>query len=110
MPDQVTPLYDDGRPLPLHRLAMKKDYHEGAFMLDEVAVQAFKRTVPVARLVGAGGADVLPPLYEARFLWMKGGIARVTGIAVDELSHRRTVQTWNVRFEGWTPGMDAPPL
>jgi len=102
MPDSVTLLFEDqGRPLPLHRLAFPQQAYSGAFSFKESHVAKFKRTLPVARLVGDVGQDVVAPLYDAKLLWMEGGEARVTGIEVDELSQRRTVQTWNVRFEGW---------
>lgn len=102
MPDQVTLLFEDqGRPLPLHRLAFPQPAYNGAFLFKEVHVAQLKRTLPVARLVDGVGQDVVAPLYDAKLLWMEGGEARVTGIEIDELSQRRTVQTWNVRFAGW---------
>jgi hypothetical protein len=109
MPDQVTLLFEDqGRPLPLHRLAFPQPTYSGSFSFKEVHVPQFKRTLPVARLLGEMGNDVVAPLYEAKLLWMEDGEARVTGIEIDELSQRRTVQTWNVRFAGWeTPGAAA---
>ena len=102
MPDQVTLLFEDqGRPLPLHRLAFPQPAYNGTFSFKEVHVPQLKRTLPVARLLGELGQDVVAPLYDAKLLWMEGGEARVTGIEIDELSQRRTVQTWNVRFAGW---------
>lgn len=113
MPDQVTLLYEDqGRPLARHRLAFPLAEYAGAFTFDEVHVPAFHRTMPVARLVDPQGADVVPPLHDAKLLWMKAGVARITGIEVDELSRRRTVQTWNVRLQGYDMAahIDIPPL
>lgn len=113
MPDQVTLLYEGhGRPLPRHRQAFRLKTYEGEFSLEEMHVRLFSRTMKVARLVDVQGADVLPPLYQAEFLWMKKGIARVTGIEVDDMSRNRTLQTWNVQFEGYKPEahIDAPTL
>jgi len=113
MTDQVTLLYEGhGRPLPRHRQAFRLKTYEGEFSLEEMHVRLFSRTMKVARLVDAQGADVLPPLYQADFLWMKKGIARVTGIEVDDLSQNRTLQTWNVRLVGYRAEahIDPPTL
>jgi hypothetical protein len=110
MPDQVTLLFEDlGRPLPLHRLAFPQPAYNGAFSFKEMHVLQLKRTLPVARLVDSIGHDVVAPLYDAKLLWMEGGEARVTGIEIDEVSQRRTVQTWNVRFAGWEAAGAAAP-
>lgn len=102
MPDHITLLFEDhGRPLPLHRLAFPQPIHAGAFVFKDAHVPQYKRTLPVARLLGDVGQDVVAPLYDAKLLWMENGEARVTGIEIDDLSRRRTVQTWNVRFAGW---------
>lgn len=108
MPDQVTLLFEDqGRPLPLHRLAFPQPSYSGSFSFKEAHVSQFKRTLPVARLLSDQGHDMVPPLYDAKLLWMEDGEARVTGIEIDQVSQRRTVQTWNVRFGGCKEMADA---
>lgn len=102
MPDSVSLLFEEGgRPLPRYRLAFPQQEYEGSFSFEEVLSNEFKRTVATARLQAPSGADVLPPLYEAKLLWCKDGEARVSGLEVDEVTHRRTAQCWNVRIGGF---------
>ena len=110
MPDQVKLLYEDqGRPVPLHRQAFGTTAYTGEFVLEEEHVLELKRTLPVARLMRADSqGDALPRLYDAKTLWVKRGEARVTGFEIDPVSHRRTIQTWVVRFDGWKPSRDYP--
>jgi hypothetical protein len=101
MLDQVVLLFEDqGRPKARHRLAFPQAEHEGLFTFKEAHCSEFRRTVPVARLQGPTGSDVVPPLYDAKLLWMEGGEARVTGLEVDEVTRKRTAQCWNVRLAG----------
>lgn len=102
MGDSVSLLYEDGgRPLPRHRLAFPQHEYQGTFSFEEVPSCEFKRTVATARLQAPSGDDVLPPLYDAKLIWCKGGEARVTGLEVDEVTRRRTAQCWNVRMGGF---------
>jgi len=100
MGDCVSLLFEQGRPLARYRLAFPQQEYDGSFSFEEVPSHEFKRTVATARLQAPSGDDVLPPLYEAKLLWCKGGEARVSGLEVDELTRRRTAQCWNVRFAG----------
>lgn len=102
MGDSVSLLFEDGgRPLARHRLAFPQHEYTGTFSFEEVPSSEFKRTVAMARLQAPSGDDVLPPLYEAKLLWCKGGEARVSGLEVDEVTRRRTAQCWNVRIGGF---------
>jgi hypothetical protein len=101
-PDHVSLLFEDGgRPLPRFRLGFPQREYKGSFTFEEVPNSEFKRTVATARLQTPDGGDVLPPLYEAKLLWCKGGEARVSGLEVDYVTRRRTAQTWNVRLGGF---------
>lgn len=93
---------DNGRPLPRHRLALPQSLYEGRFSLREAICQLLRRTVLVARLTDANGADVLPPLYDAKFIYCDEGEARVAGLELEELNTRFAAQTWHVRFAGCT--------
>jgi len=102
MGDSVFLLFEaGGRPLARHRLAFPQREYEGTFSFEEVPSSEFKRTVATARLQAPNGEDVIPPLYEAKLLWCKGGEARVSGLEVDEVSRRRTAQCWNIRLGGF---------
>lgn len=102
MSDSVSLLFEEGgRPLPRYRLAFPQQEYHGSFSFEEVPNNEFKRTVATARLTAPNGADVLPPLFEAKLLWCKNGEARVSGLEVDEVTHRRTAQCWNVRMGGF---------
>ena len=67
---------DSGRPLPRHRLAFPQSQYEGRFSFREAICQSLRRTVHVARLTDPNGADVLSPLYDAKFLYCDEGDAR----------------------------------
>jgi hypothetical protein len=102
MSDKVSLLFEGGgRPLPRYRLAFPQPEYVGSFSFEEVPSSVFKRTVATARLQAPGGRDVLPPLYEAKLLWCKGGEARVSGLEVDEVTRTRTAQCWNVQIGGF---------
>lgn len=101
MPDKLILLFEDGgRPLARYRLAFPQPEFEGMFSFKEVPCAIFKRTVHIARLLGADGADLVRPLHDAKFLWMMDGQARITGLEVDELTRRRTSQCWDAYFAG----------
>lgn len=102
IPDTVSLLFEGGgKPLPRYRLAFPQPEFLGSFTFEEVPSSVFKRTVAIARLQAPGGSDVLPPLYEAKLLWCKAGEARVSGLEVDEVTHKRTAQCWNVQVGGF---------
>ena len=99
--DSVSLLFEaGGRPLPRYRFAFPQQEYRGSFSFEEAHSNEFKRTVPTARLQAPNGADVLPPLYEAKLLWCKDGEARISGLEVDEVTQKRTAQCWNVRLAG----------
>lgn len=101
MKDVVILLYESGgRPIARHRFAFPQPQHEGRFSYKESHDRELKRTVKTARLLDPTGNDVLPPLYEAGFLWCESGEARVSGLEVDEVTRRRTAQCWHVSFAG----------
>lgn len=101
--DFVSLLFEEGgRPLPRYRLGFPQKEYQGSFSFEEAPNREFKRTVATARLQAPSGADVLPPLYEAKLLWCKDGEARVSGLEVDEVTRRRTAQCWNIRIGGFS--------
>ena len=107
MSDLVTLLCRDGSPIPLYQQSMPMKEHAGIFSHQEEHDREARRTMPVARLMGRNG-DVVPPLWDARLLNCKRGIAVLTGYEVaNPLSRQQTTQMWKVRLAGWPgPGMD----
>jgi acyl carrier protein phosphodiesterase len=89
---------DGGRPLPRHRLAFPQTAYEGRFSFKESWCPELRRHVMMAQLSTAVGADVLPPLYDARLVYYDGGEARVAGLDLDTLSSKFTAQTWAVKI------------
>jgi hypothetical protein len=101
MLDRVSLRFEDGgRPLPRHRLAFPIAEYEGKFTFKEAQCPPLRRTVFVARLTSPTGADVLPPLYDAKLIFCEDGEARVAGLELDTLNSKLTAQTWHVRYGG----------
>lgn len=110
--DSVTLLCENGgAPIPRHRWAFLQNEFVGQYSLREEYDRDAKRKVKMARLRGTDG-DVLPPLRDANVLYQERGITVVTGLEVlDDLSRRRTAQTWYVKMAGYRPSENnLPPL
>jgi len=107
MDDLVTLLCREGAPIPPYQQSMPKKEYAGKFIFHEEHVREARRTMTVAHLLGVNG-DVLPPLWDAKMLECKRGVAVITGFEVaNPLSSVRTSQTWKVRQAGWPgPSMD----
>ena len=102
---------NEGAPIPRHRMAFRQAEYEGEYTLREELDRDAKRTVMMARL-RIDSVDSLPPLRDARVLYQVKGIVVVTGLEVlNELTRRRTAQTWYIRTVGYQgPGLDLDPL
>lgn len=110
--DQVQLLCENqGAPIPRHRMAFKQRVYEGAYSLREEFDSDARRTIMMARL-RVDSTDILPPLRDARVLFQEKGIVVVTGLEVlDELTRRRSAQTWMIRTAGYKGrGMDPDPM
>lgn len=91
---------DSGRPLPRHRLAFPQTEYQGLFTFKENSFRPLRRTVLVARLLGPTGEDILPPLYDAKLVYMEAGEGSVTGLELDTLNSKYSAQAWHVRLAG----------
>lgn len=102
---------NQGAPIPRHRMAFKQPEYEGQYSFREEHDMDAKRTVMMARL-RVEGVDVLPQLRDARVIFQERGIVVVTGLEVlDELTRRRSAQTWYIRTAGYQGrGMDPDPM
>jgi len=86
------------RPLARHRLAFPQTAYEGRFTFKKAWCPMLRRHVQMARLSTAEGADVLPPLYDAKLVYFEGVEARVAGLELDTLNSKFTAQTWVVKI------------
>lgn len=97
---KVALLYEEGgRPLPRHRAVTARPAHLGKLSLSEEQDRDMRRTVRSARLCDLStGSNVLPPLLDAVVLWISGECMTITGVEVDDLTRKRTAQSWYVEL------------
>lgn len=97
---KVALLYEEaGRPLPRHRAVTARPSHLGKLSLSEELDRDMRRTVRSARLCDPSTcADVLPPLLDAVVLWINGECMTITGVERDDLTRKRTAQSWYVEL------------
>jgi hypothetical protein len=94
----ATRLFEDqGRPVPRHRAISLQPTHVGNLALNEEYIKEWRRTVRIAKLQPINAQEVgLPALYDAVVLWIGSGEMTISGVEIDELSGKRTAQSWRV--------------
>ena len=97
---KVALLYEEGgRPLPRHRAVTARPAHLGKLSLSEEHDRDMRRMVRSARLCEPStGAYVLPPLLDAVVLWISGECMTITGVEQDDVTRKRTAQSWYVEL------------
>lgn len=90
---------DGGRPLPKHREIMHRATFVGYLRYGEEFDKEFRRHVYKATLRDPSSLDyVLPTLYDATLRFIADGALTISGIEVDEISRRRTAQSWYIEL------------
>ncbi|WP_395406331.1 hypothetical protein ACHMW6_06565 [Pseudoduganella sp. UC29_106] len=94
----ATRLFEDqGRPVPRHRAITLQPTHAGNLTLTEEYIKEWRRTVRIAKLHPVNTQEQgLPSLYDAVVLWIGSGEMTIAGVEIDELTHKRTAQSWRV--------------
>jgi hypothetical protein len=102
---------DGGRPLARHRLAMPPKLAIGVFRYQEHYLKQCLRTTYLATLLGPGGENMVPPLYDAVLRYGEGVELTISGLELDDVSRKFTAMSWRLQFiPDEAPSIDSPQV
>ena len=88
---------ENGWPMPRHREITLVPGIIGRLEYDERYEKNFHRHIYSARLFSLDGSrEMLPQLWDAVFRMVKDGQMTISGTEMDEVSRKRTAQSWLV--------------
>jgi hypothetical protein len=88
-------LYESGRPLPRHRLAVLRPESEGWLIYKESRDEHHKRTMMKARIVDdTGQIDIFPELMDAVMMFAEDGVMTIRGLERDHVTRKLTAMAW----------------